>query len=95
MGEKGGGLRLRLWCRELFRKIGDSCGGFITVDEETAYLQHLQWAKVLVRSNGNSTPGSLQVVDAIQWYQRGVKVSLLSSYGGKYLVVSLKWCRRG
>ena len=28
------GLPLHFWSREVFRKIGDCCGGFVVVDEE-------------------------------------------------------------
>ena len=29
------GLPLHLWSREVFRKIGEVCGGFVAVDEDT------------------------------------------------------------
>lgn len=51
------GLHLHLWCQEVFKKLGDSCGGFIAVDQESTHLQHLQWVRVLLRSDGRRMPG--------------------------------------
>ena len=36
------GLPLHLWSREVFKRIGDCCGGFVAVDEETALFSQLQ-----------------------------------------------------
>ena len=36
------GLPLHLWSREVFKKIGDGCAGFITVDEDIVFLTKLQ-----------------------------------------------------
>lgn len=33
---------LPLWCKELFKRLGDSCGGFIKVDEDMAFLRNKQ-----------------------------------------------------
>ena len=55
------GLPLHLWSREVFKSIGERCGGFIAVDEETAFFSELQWARVLVRASGKFRPGTLQV----------------------------------
>ena len=56
------GLLLHFWSREVFRKIGEGCGGFATVDEDTAAFKELQWARILVKSEGLTWPISLQVV---------------------------------
>ena len=37
-------------------------GGFATVDEDTATFKELQWARILVKSEGLKWPISLQVV---------------------------------
>ena len=55
------GLPLHLWCKELFKKLGDSCGGFIAVDEDMTFLCNKQWARVCVRLNGNSRLSSVQI----------------------------------
>ena len=56
------GLPLHLWSKDLFKLVGDSCGGFVAVDEVTAKNLNSQGAGILVRSNGRKAPGSLQVV---------------------------------
>ena len=55
------GLPLHLWSREVFKRIGECCGGFVAVDEETAFFSQLQWARILVKASGKKWPGSLQV----------------------------------
>ena len=55
------GLLLHFWSREAFRKIGDCCGGFIAVDENTANLKELRWARLLVRFEDLEWPSSLHV----------------------------------
>ena len=35
------GLLLHLWSREVFKRIGDGCGGFVAVDEDTDSLSKL------------------------------------------------------
>ncbi|RVX14549.1 hypothetical protein CK203_017111 [Vitis vinifera] len=62
------GLPLHLWNREVFKKIGDSCGGFIAVDESTGALKELQWARILVKVEGMGGPSSLQVVIGTSCY---------------------------
>ena len=56
------GLPLHFWSREVFKRIGESCGGFIAVDEETTLFSLLQWARILVRAIGKDLPRSLRVV---------------------------------
>ena len=55
------GLPLHLWSREVFKRIGDCCGGFVAVDEETALFSQLQWARILVKDSGMKWPGSMEV----------------------------------
>ena len=55
------GLPLHLWSRKGFKSIRERCGGFIAVDEETAFFSELQWARILVRTSGKFRPGTLQV----------------------------------
>ncbi|RVW61929.1 hypothetical protein CK203_064914 [Vitis vinifera] len=42
-------------------KIWRPLWGFVVVDEDTALLSHLQWARILVKYDGRIMPGSLQV----------------------------------
>ena len=56
------GFPLHLWSRVVFKKIGDECGGFVVVDEDTTLMTNLHWARILVHPVGSSLPSSLQVV---------------------------------
>ncbi|RVW44889.1 hypothetical protein CK203_109629 [Vitis vinifera] len=48
--ERGFGFESRPM--EVFKKIGDCCGGFVVVDESTDAFKELQWARVLVKLEG-------------------------------------------
>ncbi|XP_034696057.1 uncharacterized protein LOC117922136 [Vitis riparia] len=54
-------MPLHFWKQEILRKIGDCCGGFLAVDEDTANFKELKWDRLLVRSEGLEWPSSLQV----------------------------------
>ena len=56
------GFPLHCWSEELFTRIGDCCGGFVEVDEETKNLSQLQWARILVKNGGIFFPGTLNLV---------------------------------
>ena len=55
------GLPLHLWSRDVFKSIGDYCGGFVAVDEDTALFSQLQWARILVKNSGMKRPGTMEV----------------------------------
>ncbi|RVW44882.1 hypothetical protein CK203_109632 [Vitis vinifera] len=42
-------LILEKWNPEVFKSIGDGCGGFIAVDEGTKSMFEMQWARILVK----------------------------------------------
>ena len=42
-------------------KIGDACGGFLAVDEETDELGELGWARILVRWKKPEPPSTVEV----------------------------------
>ena len=46
----------------MFKRIGDCCGGFAAVDLETENFMQLQWARILVKTEREDLPRSLQVV---------------------------------
>ena len=56
------GLLLCLWHTDFFRQVGDACGGYLGVDKETMGNRNLQWARVLIKTNGKKVLGELQVV---------------------------------
>ena len=53
------GLPLHLWNHEVFKLIGDGCGGFIVVDNKTDSMVELQWARLLVKMAGRDLPTSV------------------------------------
>ena len=56
------GLPLHLWSREVFKLIGDGCGGFIAVDDKTDIMSEMQWARLLVKVVGRDLPTSVPIV---------------------------------
>ena len=56
------GLPLQFWCMEFFKKVGDACGGFVDVDEETKESRYRRGARILVKNNGKEVPGRLEVI---------------------------------
>ena len=69
----------------MFKKLGDWCEGFVTVDEDIVLLSHLQWARILVKYDGRVLPKSLQVVVgcssfSIQlWWEAPPRFSMVAS----------------
>ena len=57
------GLPLHLWSRPILKRIGDKCGGFDAVDENTAFLTDLHWARIRVTWDGTSNPRSVVVFE--------------------------------
>ncbi|RVW33489.1 hypothetical protein CK203_096597 [Vitis vinifera] len=41
------GLPVSMWDRDILRKIGDACGGFLAIDHQTEKMEDLQWARLL------------------------------------------------
>ena len=56
------GLPLQFWNQIMFKRIGDCCGGFLDVDLDTKYFTQLQWARILVKTEREDLPRSIQVV---------------------------------
>ena len=40
------GLPISLWSPIILKRVGDECGGFITVDEQTKTMGELEWARI-------------------------------------------------
>ena len=45
---------------EFFKKVGDACGGFVVVDEETKEPCYRKGTRILVKNNGKEVPGRLE-----------------------------------
>ena len=55
------GLPVSLWERDILRRIGDACGGFLAVDHQTEKMEELQWARILVKRNDVILPNEVEV----------------------------------
>ena len=55
------GLPISLWSPEILRRVGDVCGGFITVDENTRSMRDLLWARILVKWREEARPSVLEI----------------------------------
>ena len=55
------GLPVSLWKRDILRRIGDACGGFLDIDSQTETLEDLQWARILVKLNKEKPPNVVEV----------------------------------
>ena len=55
------GLPLHLWSRSILKRIGDKCGGFDAVDENTTFRIDPRWARIRVNWDGSSNPRSVVV----------------------------------
>ena len=55
------GLPVSLWNLTILSRVGDECGGFIAIDPQTAKLEELQWARILVKMDGEVKPSMLEI----------------------------------
>ena len=64
-----------------FKSLGDACGRFVSIDEDTKERQNLQCARILVAIRGWNFPSSLQLVSvstcfAVQlWWESAPQIS--------------------
>ena len=63
------GLPLHLWTREILKKVGDNCGGFVALDEGTTSKTDLHWARILVKMNSNVKPASVNLLAGARSYE--------------------------
>ena len=66
------GLPVSLWDRAILRRIREECGGFLAVDSQTEKLEELQWARILVKMNGEELPNVVEI-----WSEDFCYVSIL------------------
>ena len=60
------GLPVHLWSRYILKRIEDSCGGFLAMDEDIAFLSELRWARIRVKRDGLVFP-KVTVVTVVQY----------------------------
>ncbi|RVW38097.1 Peptide-N(4)-(N-acetyl-beta-glucosaminyl)asparagine amidase [Vitis vinifera] len=69
---------------EFQRDVGDACGGFVVVDEETKEPCYRKGTRILVKNNGKEVPGSLEGIAEFASFS-----ILLWKKGGAHHVL---WC---
>ncbi|WMV40904.1 hypothetical protein MTR67_034289 [Solanum verrucosum] len=47
--------------KNVFKAVGDFCRGWVKTEEETNLRNHLKWARILVKANGNSIPKEVKI----------------------------------
>ncbi|KAG5598402.1 hypothetical protein H5410_029772 [Solanum commersonii] len=57
------GLPLHLWSNSTFREIGDRCGGWLEMKEETCKKNHLRWARIRVKTPREKILAAIDVED--------------------------------
>lgn len=55
------GLPFQLWSQKVFKEIKDFCGGWIETEQETELRNHLKWARLKVRGDGDDVPKVVKV----------------------------------
>ena len=63
------GLPLHLWTREMLKQIGDGCGGFLKVDEETGLGSEISWVRILVRIREEVKPSTVNILAGLRSYE--------------------------
>ena len=88
------GLLVSLWDRDILRRIGEECGGFLAVDSQMEKLEELQWARMLVKRNGEELPNVVEVwVEelcyslTLWWEVRSVMKAATVGKSGKKVVI--------
>ena len=61
-------LPAHLWSRPILRRIGDRCGGFLAMDEDTTFLSDLRWARIRVKRKGKTLPPCVEVFEGQSIY---------------------------
>lgn len=56
------GLPLHLWSQRIFKEVGDLCGGWLQTVEETKLRNHLKWARIKVKGDGDSIPKTVDLI---------------------------------
>ena len=88
------GLPVSLWERDILKRIGDACGGFIDIDHQTEMLEDLQWARILVKLNQERPPNVMEVRTEEHryvlslWWEIRPTVRMVREEKGKGILVS-------
>ena len=63
------GLPLHLWTRETLKHIGDGCGGFLKVEEESGLGSEISWVRILVRLQETVRPSTVNILASSRSYE--------------------------
>lgn len=63
---KAFGIPLHAWSLDTFKTIGDLCGGFIGIDEDTKHRSHHYWARICVNISDCKCPEKIEL-DVEHW----------------------------
>ena len=55
------GIPISLWVPTILRRVGEACGGFLGIDSQTERMEELEWARVLIKTNGDELPSTLEI----------------------------------
>lgn len=55
------GLPLNLWNKDVVKKIGDACGGWLENEEETNIKNHLRWVRICVWGPKKNIPTKVEL----------------------------------
>lgn len=55
------GFPFHLWTQKVFKSIGDHCGGWVEIEEETSLRNHLKWARLRIRGDGSNIPREIRI----------------------------------
>ena len=52
----------------MLKKIGDECGGFVAVDEDTTFKSKLLWARILGKTGKKARPSTVNILAGARSY---------------------------
>ncbi|KAK9941490.1 hypothetical protein M0R45_018084 [Rubus argutus] len=80
---KDEGLPFNLWTKEIFKQIGDACGGYLETDYGTENFLSLFAARIKVKSNDSGLiPEFVDVIGNFEAFYVGIHPSTLPSHYG-------------
>ena len=63
------GLPLHLRTKEILKKVGNGCGGFVALDKDTEQRKDLRWVRILVKKNRTGKPSSTNMLAGAKSYE--------------------------
>ena len=63
------GIPLHLWKTEIPKKIGDTCGGFLSIDKITELRMEVKWARILIKMTGSPRPTTVNILEGLRSFK--------------------------